>query len=122
MNRLVENMTGDPDEIEVRVLEKQEDFDEQLFDTQERTLDLTKKTDIQELKMWCRVHWHKTVKKGLQSFKKVTYHDCCFTFCRRGSSKKAGHPELESASVRSEERRVGKECCSWCRSRWSPYH
>ena len=24
--------------------------------------------------------------------------------------------------VRSEERRVGKECTSWCRSRWSPYH
>src|SRR3546814_14562857 len=26
-----------------------------------------------------------------------------------------GHP-------RSEERRVGKECVSTCRSRWSPYH
>ena len=25
-------------------------------------------------------------------------------------------------SGRSEERRVGKECTSWCRSRWSPYH
>src|SRR3546814_15529744 len=25
-------------------------------------------------------------------------------------------------SVRSEERRVGKECVSKCRSRWSPYH
>src|SRR5216117_1084581 len=24
--------------------------------------------------------------------------------------------------VRSEERRVGKECPSLCRSRWSPYH
>src|SRR3546814_11394504 len=24
--------------------------------------------------------------------------------------------------VRSEERRVGKECVSPCRSRWSPYH
>ena len=24
--------------------------------------------------------------------------------------------------ARSEERRVGKECTSWCRSRWSPYH
>ena len=24
--------------------------------------------------------------------------------------------------IRSEERRVGKECTSWCRSRWSPYH
>ena len=26
------------------------------------------------------------------------------------------------AMVRSEERRVGKECPSKCRSRWSPYH
>src|SRR3546814_12823441 len=25
-------------------------------------------------------------------------------------------------SHRSEERRVGKECVSTCRSRWSPYH
>ena len=24
--------------------------------------------------------------------------------------------------LRSEERRVGKECKHWCRSRWSPYH
>ena len=26
------------------------------------------------------------------------------------------------SAARSEERRVGKECTSWCRSRWSPYH
>src|SRR3546814_6878174 len=26
------------------------------------------------------------------------------------------------ALYRSEERRVGKECVSTCRSRWSPYH
>src|SRR3546814_15212953 len=26
------------------------------------------------------------------------------------------------AGRRSEERRVGKECVSTCRSRWSPYH
>src|SRR3546814_2914156 len=26
------------------------------------------------------------------------------------------------ARIRSEERRVGKECVSTCRSRWSPYH
>src|SRR3546814_4793128 len=32
-------------------------------------------------------------------------------------------PKRESASSpRSEERRVGKECVSTCRSRWSPYH
>ena len=28
----------------------------------------------------------------------------------------------EVYSLRSEERRVGKECLCWCRSRWSPYH
>ena len=27
-----------------------------------------------------------------------------------------------SEEDRSEERRVGKECCALCRSRWSPYH
>src|SRR3546814_20225876 len=29
---------------------------------------------------------------------------------------------VETFDVRSEERRVGKECVSTCRSRWSPYH
>ena len=28
----------------------------------------------------------------------------------------------EDRSSRSEERRVGKECLTQCRSRWSPYH
>src|SRR3546814_15817188 len=29
---------------------------------------------------------------------------------------------LDLDKLRSEERRVGKECVSTCRSRWSPYH
>src|SRR3546814_15488889 len=29
---------------------------------------------------------------------------------------------VEAEGLRSEERRVGKECVSTCRSRWSPYH
>src|SRR3546814_8185563 len=29
---------------------------------------------------------------------------------------------LVLSTSRSEERRVGKECVSTCRSRWSPYH
>src|SRR3546814_7073646 len=36
------------------------------------------------------------------------------------SALKSDYPEVEDA--RSEERRVGKECVSTCRSRWSPYH
>src|SRR3546814_11330560 len=30
--------------------------------------------------------------------------------------------EYRAGTGRSEERRVGKECVSTCRSRWSPYH
>src|SRR3546814_13609424 len=30
--------------------------------------------------------------------------------------------EVSAATARSEERRVGNECVSTCRSRWSPYH
>src|SRR3546814_11554377 len=29
---------------------------------------------------------------------------------------------VETEVARSEERRVGKECVSTCRSRWAPYH
>ena len=34
----------------------------------------------------------------------------------------SGQELLESDEIRSEERRVGKECSEPCRSRWSPYH
>ena len=37
----------------------------------------------------------------------------CTHWCMCGSN---------AAVVRSEERRVGKECPELCRSRWSPYH
>ena len=29
---------------------------------------------------------------------------------------------ISDVQMRSEERRVGKECLHLCRSRWSPYH
>src|SRR3546814_6198606 len=48
---------------------------------------------------------------------------------RRACGNPAAQPEgvhlrrrLRPAIARSEERRVGKECVSTCRSRWSPYH
>src|SRR3546814_16585114 len=51
----------------------------------------------------------------------------------RGGAKQAGEQGLSAVpgggdgkerndEERSEERRVGKECVSTCRSRWSPYH
>src|SRR3546814_1658597 len=38
---------------------------------------------------------------------------------RRDERDQQGEREQQP---RSEERRVGKECVSTCRSRWSPYH
>src|SRR3546814_2240034 len=44
-------------------------------------------------------------------------------FVEKSSSLRAkrSNPERLTHSGRSEERRVGKECVSTCRSRWSPY-
>src|SRR3546814_15756471 len=46
-----------------------------------------------------------------------------------GNHRQPGRPPSErplrlpaTERRRSEERRVGKECVSTCRSRWSPYH
>src|SRR3546814_15774879 len=41
---------------------------------------------------------------------------------RRAIANGASKCELIEVVQRSEERRVGKECVSTCRSRWSPYH
>src|SRR3546814_11655495 len=40
---------------------------------------------------------------------------------RRGKTLMALETYEEQIETRSEERRVGKECVSTCRSRWSPY-
>src|SRR3546814_12147741 len=44
--------------------------------------------------------------------------------CRKLSRLCGRHPGAlaDGADARSEERRVGKECVSTCRSRWRPYH
>src|SRR3546814_2137359 len=50
---------------------------------------------------------------------------CCprtFGTPRAASNQQDRWTSRQRARVRSEERRVGKECVSTCRSRWSPYH
>src|SRR3546814_20627773 len=44
------------------------------------------------------------------------------THLRTAQDGTAGRWAPACAGARSEERRVGKECVSTCRSRWSPYH
>src|SRR3546814_1933100 len=54
--------------------------------------------------------WHATVRCDAQ-----LHHSRC------GVLDQPRKP-FQELPVRSEERRVGKECVSTCRSRWSPYH
>src|SRR3546814_2019945 len=56
--------------------------------------------------------------------------DVCSSDLNRSWRQAKGRPDrfhrIQPADpglrTRSEERRVGKECVSTCRSRWSPYH
>ena len=63
------------------------------------------------------------------------YHPCSTGFLTSGLNQVGGQCQVgsltgavaservsEALKGRSEERRVGKECASMCRSRWSPYH
>src|SRR3546814_8805078 len=53
---------------------------------------------------------------------KVLANSRTVTLPGQGHSAQVSAPDLAAAAIRSDERRVGKECVSTCRSRWSPYH
>src|SRR3546814_18063252 len=55
---------------------------------------------------------------GQANFKSQTSRQITINTCRHASLLFGWTPIYD----RSEERRVGKECVSTCRSRWSPYH
>src|SRR3546814_13444081 len=67
--------------------------------------------------------------EGTRRFRRSAMYLCNLCgHCGRTTAK-GNHPDAHSykpkgnaPEQRSEERRVGKECVSTCRSRWSPYH
>src|SRR3546814_2424702 len=58
------------------------------------------------------------VRDGLREGERVVLRDMAKLALGVAASKSERKPDV----VRSEERRVRKECVSTCRSRWSPYH
>src|SRR3546814_2953878 len=75
--------------------------DEELLPFAERRFDLVVSNLI--------LHWANDLPGALAQIQRVLRPDGLFLAAMLGGE-------------RSEERRVGKECVSTCRSRWSPYH
>src|SRR3546814_19778115 len=80
-------------------------------------------------------NWLKNEKAGVLGSQAIKWNFTKFLLGREGRVLKrygsATKPEalqadiekeLQAQPARSEERRVGKECVSTCRSRWSPVH
>src|SRR3546814_21003204 len=69
--------------------------------------------------------WAKTNMAPLRGWAPKGQRRACQKFCARGRlSSLDDEPFAEDhgeLGFRSEERRVGKECVSTCRSRWSPF-
>ena len=61
------------------------------------------------------VEWFTTVPFGMNPEGMAAWY-------YQGDGLKLWEESYAAFNLRSEERRVGKECTSWCRSRWSPYH
>ena len=61
-------------------------------------------------------------KAGSQDMVKFFVKDPLSTFIDVKVNKYGSLKITKQDEDRSEERRVGKECASMCRSRWSPYH
>src|SRR3546814_14181538 len=60
----------------------------------------------------------KHVERDVMMRRRASETGCAIAYLNRVG----GQDELVFDGSRSEERRVGKECVSTCRSRWSPYH
>ena len=58
----------------------------------------------------------------LQAFDSSNYHLFQIVLPDNGPTTRADFMRAMQEQLRSEERRVGKECALLCRSRWSPYH
>src|SRR3546814_9735192 len=68
-----------------------------------------------------QVHRGATLTRGIRLWRKATSSLPAPAMPARHEPARAAGDVLGSRRSRSEERRVGKECVSPCRSRWSPY-
>src|SRR3546814_6092469 len=62
------------------------------------------------------------IANGVDNLSDTAVYALSLVALTRGQTWKTRAAVASGVMLRSEERRVGKECVSTCRSRWSPYH
>ena len=91
-----------------------------------KTTALRRVCDALAIKPLCGFYTEEVRAGGVrQGFRLVTFdgEERTIADVRRPGAPRVGKYGVDMAAiVRSEERRVGKECTMTCRSRWSPYH
>src|SRR3546814_11057934 len=83
------------------------------------------KNPVEMLLQWAKEQPNKPwlYQPANDTWKKYTFAECEAQVRGMATAlRKLDLPPGSRIAIRSEERRVGKECVSTCRSRWSPYH
>ena len=67
--------------------------------TNKLTIDPFDSQFCSDLREWCKFQWSRTFQNNHHNSNSIYYHECCFSFSRRGFKRQAGYPELQTASV-----------------------
>ena len=55
--------------------------------------------DLTILSDWAHLYWNSFIRKTLEGSGTLYYHECCFSFSRKGFQKRSGHPSEMTVSV-----------------------
>ena len=67
--------------------------------SREQFLDVDNPKHLKQLMEWCKFHWMVTFKRAIAYGNRMFFNYCCFCFCRRAFSKRAGHPAIWTISL-----------------------
>src|SRR3546814_11797263 len=83
-------------------------------------------SDLRQIRAFCAVYEEGSISGAAKRLRiaqpniSVAIKNLEFDLCKQMFERSS--TGVKPTPVRSEARRVGKECVSTCRSRWSPYH
>ena len=84
-----------------REAEEQPQYDhcDQVREEVRAICDLDDPTDRAILKNWCNKHWDSLIKRAIDSQDPLYFHECCFSFSKRGFTDRHSHPNDSTFSI-----------------------